>query len=110
MHDRPAVRPQAILLRGALRFGKRGYVGWEMVYLTQRISHSRILCYTWGMNVKAEPIPISRDPEAQTQWEAVIKAFHAEVLRKSQSAQARFESALRQTIRAAAAQERALRA
>lgn len=110
MHDRPAVHPQAILLRIALCFWEKLRWLGNGLPATRRISHSRILCYTWGMNMKAEPIPISRDPEAQTQWEAVIKAFHAEVLRKSQSAQARFESALRQTIRAAAAQERALRA
>lgn len=52
-------------------------------------------------------VPILRDPEAQAQWEAVIKAFRAEALRKGQEDQARFDAERRRCIFAAVARGRA---
>lgn len=60
----------------------------------------------WGMETYP---PISSDSEAQAQWEAVIKAFHADVVRRTQAAQARFEGALRESLRVAMAKAQALR-
>ena len=59
--------------------------------------------------MKANREPITSDPEAQSQWEAVIKAFHAETLRKGQEAQARFDAELRRRIFAAVAHWKATR-
>ena len=53
--------------------------------------------------MKANREPITSDPEAQAQWEAVIKAFHAEPVRTGQEAQARFDEDLRRRIFAAVA-------
>ena len=53
--------------------------------------------------MKANREPITSDPEAQAQWEAAIKAFGAETLRKGQEAQARFDAELRRRIFAAVA-------
>lgn len=50
--------------------------------------------------------PITSDPEAQAQWEAVVRAFHADVLRKQQAAQARLEAERRQAIVDAVTKER----
>ena len=63
------------------------------------------MCYTIVMKANREPI--TSDPEAQVQWEAVIKAFGAETLRKGQEAQARFDAELRRRIFAAVARGRA---
>ena len=45
--------------------------------------------------MKANQEPITSDPVAQAQWEAAIRAFRAEALRKGQEAQARFDAELR---------------
>ena len=57
--------------------------------------------------MKANQEPITSDPVAQAQWEAVIKAFHAEALRRGQEAQARFDAERRRCIFAAVARGRA---
>lgn len=53
-----------------------------------------------------EQEPITHDPEAQAQWEAVILAFHQDVVRKAASAQAQLNDELRRQIFAAVAQGR----
>lgn len=63
------------------------------------------MCYT--RNMKANQEPITSDPVAQAQWEAAIKAFRAEALRKGQEAQSRFDAELRRQIFAAVARGRA---
>lgn len=72
--------------------------------VTGAISCGRI-CYNGLM--KTVRVPISSDPEAQAQWEAVIKAFRAEALRRGQEAQARFDAERRRCIFAAVARGRA---
>ena len=64
-----------------------------------------MICYTTTMKANREPI--TSDPEAQAQWEACFRAFYAEVLRKEQEAQARFDADLRRRIFAAVARGRA---
>ena len=63
--------------------------------VTGAISCGRI-CYNGFM--KTVRVPISSDPEAQAQWEAVIKAFRVEDLRREQEAQARFAAERRRSI------------
>ena len=43
-------------------------------------------------------MPILSAPEAQAQWEAVIKTFRVEDLRREQEAQARFAAERRRSI------------